>query len=88
MTAGLAVVMALEDEPGPRRLRVAGLCGLMALGFVIVAALPIGRDFFDLATPTGPMVASWAIGAVVTIVLLAIALRAVRVLDARAAQNA
>ena len=39
-------------------------------------------------TPTGAMVASWAIGAVVTIVLLAIALRAVRVLDARAAQNA
>ena len=67
---------------------VAGLCGLMALGFVIVAALPIGRDFFDLAKPTGAMVASWAIGAAVTIVLLAIALRVVRVLDARAARHA
>jgi cation-transporting P-type ATPase E len=56
----------------------------MALCFVIVAALPIGREFFDLATPTGEMVASWAIGAAVTIVLLVIALRTVRVLDERA----
>ena len=57
----------------------------MALGFVIVVSLPFARDFFDLATPTGPMVAAWAIGSAVTIALLAIALRAVRVLDARAA---
>jgi cation-transporting P-type ATPase E len=87
VTAGLAVVMALEDEPGRRRLLVAGLCALMALGFVIVSALPIGREFFDLATPTGAMVASWAIGAAVTLVLLVIALRTVRVLDARAEQD-
>ena len=80
--------MALEDEPGRRRLLVAGLCALMALGFVIVSALPIGREFFDLATPTSEMVASWAIGAAVTIVLLVIALRAVRLLDARAEQQA
>ena len=85
LTAGLAVVMALEAEPGKRRLFVAGLCALMALGFVIVVSLPFARDFFDLATPTGPMAAAWAIGSAVTIALLAIALRAVRVLDARAA---
>jgi cation-transporting P-type ATPase E len=54
---------------------------------VIVSALPKGREFFDLATPTGAMVASWAIGAAVTLVLLVIALRAVRVLDARAAEQ-
>ncbi len=86
VTAGLAVVIALEEGEPRRRLYVAGMCALMALGFVIVAAIPIGRDFFDLAPPTGAMVASWAIGAVVTIVLLVVALRAVRVLDARAAR--
>jgi magnesium-transporting ATPase (P-type) len=84
VTAGLAIVVALEDEPGPRRLAVAGLCALMVLGLVIICAIPAGRRFFDLATPTGSMVAAWAIGSAVVLVLLVAALRIVRVLDRRA----
>ncbi len=83
--SGLAIVMVLEDEPGRRRLLVGGLCALMAVGFLIVYAIPAGRDFFDLADPTGGMAAAWAIGTVVTLTLLAISLRLVKVLDARAA---
>ncbi|MDW5598672.1 HAD-IC family P-type ATPase, partial [Conexibacter stalactiti] len=82
--SGLAIVMVLEDEPGKRRLVVAGLCALMALGFLLVCAIPVARDFFDLADPTGGMAAAWAIGTVVTLTLLAAALRLVKLLDARA----
>jgi hypothetical protein len=88
VTAGLAIVMVLEDEPGRRRLLVGGLCALMALGFVLVAAIPAGRDFFDLATPNGGMVGAWAIGTAVTLVLLAVALRIVKLLDQRAERDA
>ncbi|ADB50150.1 HAD-IC family P-type ATPase [Conexibacter woesei] len=84
VTAGLAIVMVLEDEPGKRRLAVGGLCALMALCYVLVAAIPAGRDFFDLADPTGGMAGAWAIGSAISLVLLAVALRVVRVLDARA----
>jgi magnesium-transporting ATPase (P-type) len=85
VAAGLAIVMALEGEPGRRRVAVAGLCALMALGFVLVVALPGGRHFFDLATPTGGMTAAWAIGTAVVLVLLIAALRLVKLLDQRAA---
>ena len=85
VAAGLAIVIALEDEPGWRRYAVIGLCALMAAGFVLVAAVPAGRDFFELATPTGGMVAAWAIGAATAIGLLAVALRVVALLERRAA---
>ncbi len=85
VTVGLAIVMVLEDEPGRRRLAVGSLCALMALGFVLVCALPAGRDFFELATPNGEMVAAWAIGAAVAVVLLGFALRVVRRLEGRGA---
>src|SRR5262249_18855162 len=84
VVAGLAIVVALEDQPGRRRLGVLGLCALMALGFAIVAAIPAGRDFFELATPTGGMVAAWAIGAATATGLLAAALRLVAALERRA----
>ncbi len=84
VTAGLAIVIALEDEPGSRRYAVLGLCALMAAGFVLVAAIPFGRDYFELEDPTGAMFATWAIGAATAIALLGIALRVVRWLDARA----
>jgi magnesium-transporting ATPase (P-type) len=86
VTAGLAIVMVLEDEPGRRRLAVGGLCALMALGLVLVCALHPARRFFELATPTGSMVASWAIGSALMLVLLAVAMRVVRELDRRAAR--
>src|SRR5690606_29205660 len=85
VSAGLAIVIALEDEPGKRRLLVSSLCALMALGFVLVAALPLGRDFFELATPVGGMVAAWAIGAALAVALLAAALRLVAHLERRQA---
>ena len=84
VTAGLAIVIALEDEPGRRRWAVAGLCALMAAGFVLAALVPVSRDFFELARPTGGMVAAWALGAATAIALLAVALRLVAVLERRA----
>ena len=77
VTAGLSIVIALEDEPGVRRFAVLGLCALMAAGFVLVAAIPAGREFFEIASPTGGMFASWAIGGAVAIALLGVALRIV-----------
>ncbi len=85
VAAGLAVIVVLEDEPGRRRLAVAGLAAVMALGFVIVSALPVGRDFFDLVAPTGQMAAAWAAGVVVLLAGLWLALRVVALLDRRAA---
>ena len=84
VTAGLAIVIVLEDEPGNRRFAVAALCALMALAFALVCATPAGREFFDLATPTGGIVAAWAIGTAICLALLAIALRAVSALERRA----
>jgi cation-transporting ATPase E len=83
VTAGLAIVIVLEDEPGNRRLAVAALCALMALAFALVCAIPAGREFFDLATPTGEIVAAWAIGTTIGLALLAVALRAVSALERR-----
>jgi len=88
VAAGLSVIIVLEDEPGKRRLAVAGLASLMALGFVIVYALPFGRDFFDLVGPTGGMVAAWAIGVGVLLTGLWLALRLVKLLDRRAGVEA
>jgi cation-transporting P-type ATPase E len=84
VTSGLAIVIVLEDEPGKRRLAVGALCALMALGFVLVCAIPAGREFFDLATPTGEIVAAWAIGTAIGLALLAVALRSVSALERRA----
>jgi cation-transporting P-type ATPase E len=84
VTAGLSIVIALEAEPGRRRYLVCGLCALMALGFLLVAAIPAGREFFELASPSGGMLAAWAIGSAVAIVLLVISLRIVAALDRRA----
>ena len=82
VSAGLAIVIALEDEPGRRRYAVIGLCALMAVAFVLVYAIPAGRDFFDLASPTATMTACWAAGSVIAIVLLIVGLRVLRAFDA------
>jgi magnesium-transporting ATPase (P-type) len=63
VVCGLAVVMRLENEPGRRRLAVAGLCAAMALLFLLALAIPFLRDFYELSTPTGDAVVAWAIGA-------------------------
>ena len=84
VSAGLAIVIALEDEPGARRFAVLGLCALMAIGFVLVAAIPFGRAYFELEDPTGAMTATWAIGSATAVLLLGVALRVVGWLDRRA----
>jgi magnesium-transporting ATPase (P-type) len=84
VVSGLAIVFALEDVPGTRRLLVGALCVAMALLFFGACAIPAARDFFEIATPTGGMVGAWLIGSAVSIVLLAVALRIVAVLDRRA----
>ena len=81
VTSGLAIVIALEAEPGKRRLAVVCLCVLMVLGFVLVAAIPAGRDFFELTSPTGGMAAARAIGAATSVALLMLALRLVARLE-------
>jgi magnesium-transporting ATPase (P-type) len=87
VTAGLSIVIALEDEPGRRRYAVIGLCALMAIAFVLVYAIPVGRQFFDLASPTAGMTTTWAAGSAVVIVLLIAALRIVAALDARSGRD-
>ncbi|HKZ15035.1 MAG TPA: HAD-IC family P-type ATPase [Solirubrobacterales bacterium] len=84
VVSGLAIVFALEDQPGTRRLVVGALCVTMALLFFGACAIPAARDFFEIATPTGGMIGAWLIGSAVAIVLLAVALRIVAVLDRRA----
>ncbi|HTT93759.1 MAG TPA: HAD-IC family P-type ATPase [Solirubrobacterales bacterium] len=84
VVAGLAIVFALEDQPGTRRLVVGALCAAMALLFFGACAIPIAREFFEIATPTGGMIGAWLIGSAVAIVLLAAALRVVAALDRRA----
>src|SRR5919201_4229647 len=62
VVCGLAVVMRLEGERGRRRLAVGVLCAAMALLFALGLLVPFLRDFYELTTPTGEAVASWAIG--------------------------
>jgi len=74
VTAGLAIVMVLEDEPGRRRLLVGGLCALMGLGFVLAVLLPPIRDFFALNTFSGEMLLAWAAGSALGLGLMALTL--------------
>ncbi|MGH2937150.1 MAG: HAD-IC family P-type ATPase [Solirubrobacterales bacterium] len=84
VVSGLAIVFALEDQPGTRRLIVGVLCVAMALLFFGACAIPVAREFFEIASPTGDMVGAWLIGSAVAITLLAVALRVIAVLDRRA----
>jgi cation-transporting P-type ATPase E len=84
VVSGLAIVFALEDVPGTRRLVVGALCAVMALLFFGACAVPAAREFFEIASPTGGMIGAWLIGSAVAIVLLALALRIVAVLERRA----
>jgi cation-transporting P-type ATPase E len=84
VVSGLAIVFALEDQPGTRRLIVGALCATMALLFFGACAIPVAREFFEIASPTGGMVGAWLIGSAVSITLLAGALRVIAMLDRRA----
>ena len=85
VVAGLAIVFALEDEPGTRRLVVGALCAAMALALLRRLRDPRRpRLLRNRHRRPASMVAAWAIGSAVTIVLLALALRVVALLDRRA----
>lgn len=84
VTAGLLVVMVLEDEPGRRRLLVGALCALMAAAFVLALFIPFVREFFALERPTGAMTLAWAAGAALGSALMFLALRVVAALERRA----
>ncbi|HTR74452.1 MAG TPA: HAD-IC family P-type ATPase [Solirubrobacterales bacterium] len=85
VVSGLAIVFALEDQPGTRRLVIGALCAAMALLFFGACTIPAAREFFEIATPTGGMIEAWLIGSAVAIALLAVALRLVARLERRAA---
>jgi cation-transporting P-type ATPase E len=87
VVAGLAIVFALEDQPGQRRWVVGALCVAMALLFFGACAIPAAREFFEIASPTSGMIGAWLIGSAVAIVLLALALRVIAVLERRAAPS-
>jgi cation-transporting P-type ATPase E len=79
VVCGLAVVMRLESEPGPRRLAIAGLCALMALLFAVALIVPFLRSFYELATPTGQALVAWAVGTGLGVGTMLAALRLLRV---------
>jgi cation-transporting P-type ATPase E len=62
VVCGLAVVMRLEPQRGRRRLAITGLCSLMLALFVLALIIPFLRDFYELRSPTGEVLAAWALG--------------------------
>jgi magnesium-transporting ATPase (P-type) len=79
VVCGLAVVMRLEAEPGPRRVAIAGLCTLMLTLFALALLVPFLREFYELATPTGDAVVSWAAGTAIGVLGMLGALRVLEV---------
>ena len=79
VVCGLAVVMRLEAERGPRRVAIAGLCALMLALFALALVIPFLREFYELATPTGEMALAWAVGTVTGVGGMLATLRLLRV---------
>jgi cation-transporting ATPase E len=79
VVCGLAVVMRLEPGGGRRRLALAGLSALMLALFALALVVPFLREFYELSTPTGEMVAAWAVGTTIGLAGMLGALRLLRV---------
>lgn len=77
VVCGLAVVLQIESECAGRRRRiaVAGLSALMALLFVLALVIPILRRFYELRPPTLGSAGAWAVGSVVGVGGMVVALR-------------
>jgi len=59
IACGLYLVMALESGGSRQRSTLVAIaCGVMAVAYVVVLALPFARDFFDIVTPTLAMAAT------------------------------
>src|SRR5437667_12878104 len=79
VVCGLAVVVRLERRRGRARLILWGLCALMLALFALALVVPFLRHFYELATPTGDIVAAWALGIVIGVGGMLGALRVLRV---------
>ena len=79
VVCGLAVVLRLEAERGPRRLAITGLCALMLALFALALVIPFLRQFYELSTPTSESVAAWAIGTTLGVAGMLGSLRLLRV---------
>jgi cation-transporting P-type ATPase E len=79
VVCGLAVVMRLEAEPGPRRLAIGGLCAVMFALFALAFLVPFLRSFYELATPTGKALVAWGLGTGIGIGMMLLVLRVLRV---------
>jgi magnesium-transporting ATPase (P-type) len=79
VVCGLAVVNRLEGGRGRRRLALWGLSALMLGIFSLALFVPFLREFYELSTLTGEMVAAWAIGTVMGVGGMLGALRVLRV---------
>jgi magnesium-transporting ATPase (P-type) len=78
VVCGLSVVIRLESQRGRRRLAIIALCALMLLLFELALIVPFLRNFYELATPTGDAILAWAIGVVLGIAGMLVAVRAAR----------
>jgi P-type E1-E2 ATPase len=78
VVCGLSVVIRLESQRGRRRLAIIALCALMLLLFALALIVPFLRNFYELATPTGDAILAWAIGVVLGIAGMLVAVRAAR----------
>jgi magnesium-transporting ATPase (P-type) len=67
IAVGLYLIYALEASRGRRRVAVSGLCGLMAVAYAFVLAVPWSRSFFELAVPTPAIVGIALVGAAIAV---------------------
>jgi len=79
VVCGLAVVVRLEHRRGHALLALWGLCALMLGLFALALVVPFLRDFYELSTPTGEIVAAWAVGTLIGVGGMLAGLRLARV---------
>lgn len=70
LLVGLYLIVALEGVRQRRGKFVLGLCALLGLLYVLAIALPLTREFFQLAAPSAQAAATAVFGAAVAIVAL------------------
>jgi magnesium-transporting ATPase (P-type) len=64
---GLAAVIRVEHAHGRRQVAVWALCALMLGIFSLALVVPWLREFYELAKPTGEMLAAWALGTLIAV---------------------
>jgi magnesium-transporting ATPase (P-type) len=79
VVGGLAAVIRLEHGHGRRRIAVWALSALMLGLFALALGVPWLREFYELARPTGEMIAAWGLGIAIAIGGMLGSLRLLRV---------